>query len=61
MERQRQLDHLCKTLDEAIACAEEAGLEFVAHILDVARLEVVRTSESNVITMPTARSFGKRS
>jgi hypothetical protein len=59
MQRQAKIEQLCRTLDEAIACAEQAGLTFVALILDMARLEVDQTAKSNVITMPSPRSLGK--
>jgi hypothetical protein len=60
MERHTKIEHLRSTLDEAITCAEQAGLAFVVLILDMARLEVDQSIESNGGSMPTANSFGKQ-
>ncbi len=60
MKKQAKIEQLCRRLDEAIVCAEQAGLSFVVLILDMARLEVDQTAKSNVITMSTSRRAGKR-
>ncbi|MGY8662378.1 hypothetical protein Q3C01_08410 [Bradyrhizobium sp. UFLA05-109] len=60
MRQQTNIEQLCRRLDEAIICAEEAGLSFVVMILDMARLEVDQSARSNVITMPTSRTLDKR-
>jgi hypothetical protein len=60
MDRHTKIKRLRNTLDEAITCAEQAGLAFVVLILDMARLEVDQSTASNG-GIPTANSFGKRS
>jgi hypothetical protein len=60
MKRQAAIEQLSRALDEAIACAEQADMALVVLILDMARLEVDRMAESNVVTMPSSGSTGKR-
>ena len=43
MARQEKIELLAKTIDEAIARAEQLGLTFVVFILDMARVEVDQT------------------
>lgn len=58
MERHTKIEHLRSTLDEAITCAEQAGLAFVVLILDMARLEVDQSAERS--GGGTVTPFGKR-
>lgn len=60
MKQQAKIEQLCRRLDEAILCAEEAGLNFVVLILDMARLEVEQTAKINETTMPSSEWSGKR-
>jgi len=59
MKRQANIEQLGRSLDEAVACAEQAGLTFVVLLLDMARLEVDRLNDGNVGIMPTSTPFGK--
>lgn len=58
MERHAAIDHLRRTIDEAIGCAGQAGLPFVVLLLDMARLEVEDVTEnqdhSNVVPISKA-------
>jgi hypothetical protein len=59
MERDKKIKQLRDALDEATACAEQAGLAFVVLILDIARLEVDQSTDHNGSSMPTTEPFGK--
>lgn len=61
MNRPAKIEQLYKALDEANACAEQAGLRFVVLLLDMARLEVDQSTKNNVLNMPSPKSLGKRS
>jgi hypothetical protein len=60
MNRPEKIEQLYRALDEANACAEEAGLRFVVLLLEMARLEVDESTKNNVLSMPGPRSLGKR-
>jgi hypothetical protein len=59
MERHTKIMQLRNAIEEAIACADEAGLALVVLILDIARLEVDQSADYNGDSMPTTEPFGK--
>lgn len=59
MERHSKIKQLRDAIEEAIACADEAGLALVVLILDIARLEVDQSTNYNGDSMPTSAPFGK--
>ena len=61
MARQEEIEHLVKTIDDAIEHAEGLELTFAAFILNMARLEVEQTEYDIQEFMPTVRPFRKRS
>lgn len=56
MKQHSKIQQLRNSLDEAIVCAEQAGLAFVVLILDIARLEVDQSTDHNETSMPTTKS-----
>jgi hypothetical protein len=54
------IEHLRGAIDEAIGCAEQAGLPFGVLLLDMARQEVDQSTEDHSI-VPITRLLGKRS
>ena len=54
------IEHLRDAIDEAIGCAEQAGLPFVVLLLDMARLEVDQSTEDHSNIVPITSALGKR-
>jgi hypothetical protein len=54
------IEHLRDSIDEAIGCAEQAGLAFVVLLLDMARLEVDQTTDDRSNIVPITSALGKR-
>jgi hypothetical protein len=61
MARQEEIEHLVKTIDDAIARAEQLELTFAAFILGMARLEVEQKDYDIPEFMATVTPFRKRS
>jgi hypothetical protein len=59
MERHTKIMQLRNAIEEAIACADEAGLALVVLILEIARLEVDQSTDHTGDSMPTTEPFGK--
>ena len=54
------IEHLRGAIDEAIGCAEQAGLPFVVLLLDMAPLEVDQSTGDHSNIVPITRALGKR-
>jgi hypothetical protein len=61
MARQEKIEQLVKTIDDAIARAEQLELTFAVFILGMARLEVEQEDYDIPEFMPTVTPFRKRS
>ena len=61
MARQEKIEHLVKTIDEAITLAEQFELTFAVFILGMARLEIEQEDYDIPEFMPTVTPFRKRS
>jgi hypothetical protein len=61
MARQEKIEHLVKTIDEAITLAEQFELTFAVFILGMARLEVDHADFDIPEFMAIIKPFRKRS
>ena len=61
MARQEKMEQLVKTIDDAIARAEQLELTFAVFILGMARLEVEQEDYDIPEFRPTVTPFRKRS
>ena len=61
MARQEKIEHLVKTIDDAITLAEQLELTFAVFILGMARLEVEQVDYDIPEFMAIIKPFRKRS